>query len=359
MIIDKELLTEAAHKSFKDHNSDPQVVSFKLHFDENVDDLYNCLVDRTYVKYLEYVKLRRRNSNGKWRDIDSPKLRCRIYQIYWLLQVIPIFDAVNKDIGLAKNCLPDHGILAKKREYSALKCMKHLFYDRRDLTYLLIMDQRQCYAHVKIKAYRKAMKFMYDRLDLPYDTELIDFGEIVGFVNKKLPIGTPTSPYIHNILMLRSDAFIKDNTPWAIRYADDNAIAFYDKQELSQFKWRLQNLWWYEYGMRAKFQSIKIINMNKTGLDFCSYILHRNSDKCVTDVNKGYTVIRHSILRRAKHATPRNYGSYYGLLIHADCFKILEQTEKKMDLDELTAKVKICRNMMFLNYLLRNYIRIM
>ena len=133
--------------------------------------------------------------------------------------------------------------------------------------------------------------------------------------------------------------------PFALRYADDCLMAFDSKADLQAAKWRMYNLWWYFYRMRAKRHGVKIVDIDKNGLDFCGYILHRNTEKTVTDHDKGYTTVRRSIILRAQHATRRNWPCYFGQLRHADTFRKMTTIEQAMKLQQLTQKVRIDREM--------------
>lgn len=53
----------------------------------------------------------------------------------------------------------------------------------------------------------------------------------VSFVSGELPIGTPTSPFIHHLLMKDFDDLAKRIAPFSLRYADDNFLAFYTKED--------------------------------------------------------------------------------------------------------------------------------
>lgn len=332
-----------AKKSFVHHAKNPEVIAFREDFDVEVDKLCHSLQDGTWTQYVKFRKLDKTNKNGKRRAIDAPMLRCRQLELLWLSVVTPLYEKANKNIGMARNCLPDHGLTAKNEEYSVCHALKHLFYDMRNLHYVLVLDQRQCYAHVTIALYRKAMKYLYRLLGMKPDKAVIDFGEKVCFAGNYLPIGTPSSPYIHQIVMLMSDVLIHDNTPWALRYADDNFMAFETKEELNAMKWRIYNLWWYEYHMRAKRKGVKIIDIDKDGMDFCGYVFHRNPGKAVTDLDKGYVTVRRSTVRSAHHATNRNWPCYFGIMRHADAFREMVKIEKKMLLKELTLTVRIQR----------------
>lgn len=346
MTIDYQLFRIAVDESLRGHSKQRQVVSFKASLEANTMELYHALQDGTWRRFICYHELDKTNNNGKRRHIFEPSLRTRIYQHYFLLLVVPLYDEANKDIGLARNCMPRHGITAKVKEYGVLKEVKHLYYDLREYHYVLVMDQRQCYAHVKVKTYRRAMKYLFARLGMKADRELVDFGAAVSFPpGGELPIGTPTSPDIHHIVMLRSDIFIKENTGWALRYADDNIMAFRDVKELNAMKWRVQNLWWYVYGIRAKRSSLKVVNIDKSGMDFCSYITHRSPGKDVASHGKGYTVVRRQTLRRAKRCAEKSWPSYFGLLKSADCFAVMVKIQSKMKACDLISKIRIDREM--------------
>lgn len=331
MLFDKSLLTQAVHDSYKGHNKQDDVKKFKAHEDKEIDAMYAALMDGTWRKYISFHDGEVTNANGKHRKLGIPSLKTRMLEHLFLLIVVPIYDTANSDVGLARNCLPDHGITAKKREDSVLRDTKHMMYDLRQFHYILTLDQRQCYAHLTMMTYRRAMKYLFCLVGMQPDRELIDFGEAVSFPpDGHLPIGTPTSPYIHHIVMLESDKFIHDNTLWSLRYADDNIMAFETKEDLQAMKWRIANLWWYVYRMRVKRSSVRIVNIDKSTVDFCSYIAHRNQGKDVTEHDKGYTVVRRRTVRRAKKCKAKSWPSYYGILKAADCHKIILNIDKRM-----------------------------
>lgn len=346
MTADTELLRMAVADSLKGHSGQRQVVAFRKDLEGNTRELYHALKDGTWRGLIEYRESEVVNNNGKRRHIFEPSLRTRILQHYWLLAAVPLYMEASRGIGMARNCIPGHGITARGEAMGVLRDVKRLFYDLRQFRYVLVMDQRQCYRHISIRTYRKAMKFMLRRLGMPVDTELIDFGEAVGFApDGQLPIGTPTSPYIHHIVMLRSDIFIRGNTEWALRYADDNIMAFRDTHELNAMKWRVQNLWWYVYGIRAKRWATKIVSIDKAGLDFCAYICHRTAGRELTDCGKGYTTVRRPTVRRAKSCGEGAWPSYFGILKEADCFAVMEKIQERMKAQDLVGKVRIDREM--------------
>lgn len=169
--------------------------------------------------------------------------------------------------------------------------MKHVYYDRLDLKYCLVIDQRKCYNHVKDKVFRKVLKNFIS------NKKFIDFVIDVSFVSGELPIGTPTSPFIHHLLMKDFDDLAKRIAPFSLRYADDNFLAFYTKEDANTAKWRIKNYWWYELKIRSKRHTCIITDMDRP-LDFCGYVFHRNN-KGVSEHNKGYVTIRKRVAKDA------------------------------------------------------------
>lgn len=75
------------------------------------------------------------------------------------------------------NCKPGFGITASSKSRSLIKKIKHVYYDRLDLKYCLVIDQRKCYNHVKDKVFRKVLKNFIS------NKKFIDFVIDVSFVS--------------------------------------------------------------------------------------------------------------------------------------------------------------------------------
>lgn len=362
MHITKENIRLAIDDTFRGRQKTKPVMAFKADMEDNIERILTAVNDGSYREMLRFYQKEIVNKDKKVRAIDAPLLMSLIIEHVWLVILTPIYDMVNP--GVARNCLPERGITARRREYSVLKECKRLFYDLRHLTWLVDIDQRQCYKRVTVKAYRRGMKFMRDRVmnmskmpqykdmimsdwtDYAWWRWLTDFGEAVSFVDGHLPIGTPTSPYIHQIVMLGFDFWLIENFTWAIRYADNVFIALPSKQEANAAMWRVRQFWWYNQGIRAKRHTARIVAINEVGVDICGYVLKRYPFKTPTDHNKGVTTVRRSTLDSARKVkNDRSWASYFGLLRHGDCFRIMTKIEKDMKLTELTKKIRIDREM--------------
>lgn len=326
----------AATESFIGHNKDKNVILFKKNYEDNCNLLYNKLLDGTWKEILAYRQLVKINSNGKVRNIDSPSLETRIYQHLLMNFINPIYESKDNYNGL--NCKKGCGITSKDKRKSVVHKLKHVFYDRTDLKYYLVIDQRKCYDHVTVKVFRNILKRMIS------DKWLIDFAIDVCFINKKLPIGTPTSPLVHNIIMMVFDHFSKEISQFSVRYADDNFLAFYNKEDANSAKWRIKNFWWYELGIRSN-RKVKVRPF-ECPCDFCGYVLFRNSNKTKLDHNKGYTKLRERTANVAKRCNNnKSWSSYFGMMRHADAFSLMLKIEKDMKLRDLTSTIRISRNM--------------
>lgn len=252
-------IREACEAAFKNHSKKNDVVNFNSDFDGNSLKLYEWYLDGTYVSKIKYRKLVKENKNGKVREINSPDLTTRIYQHLVLVKLGPLYYEKDNMNGL--NCKPGFGITASSKSRSLIKKMKHVYYDRLDLKYCLVIDQRKCYNHVKDKVFRKVLKNFIS------NKKFIDFVIDVSFVSGELPIGTPTSPFIHHLLMKDFDNLVKRIAPFSLRYADDNLLAFYTKEDANTAKWRIKNYWWYELKIRYKRHTCIITDMDRP-LDF-------------------------------------------------------------------------------------------
>lgn len=321
----------------KGHSNKDEVGRMLNNADAYAKSVVASIASGEYRKHLKYRKLTKQNPNGKKRHIDSPLLFTFVLQHLFILMAKPYYDWHDNKNGI--NCKPGCGITSSDKANSVIHRLKHLVYDRRNLNYCLIVDQRKCYEHISPKIFRRAMR------RLTADRDLIEFGIDVSFVDGHLPIGTPTSPLLHHIVMLEFDQWSKQAAPFSMRYADDCIFATYTKEEANELKWRVQNHWWYELQIRAKASAIRLQPLDKE-VSFCGYIVRRNPDKGVADHNKGYTTLRQNIRARASRCKKDDsWASYYGLLRHADGYNLMKKIEQKMKLRELTQKIRINRSL--------------
>lgn len=325
-------------KAAQGHSWKSEVQSMLKHEDVYAKLVLRSILTGKYREKMAYRDMRITNKNKKNRKVKSPSLYTRVLQIAWMQQVIPLYEKHDPLVGL--NCKMLCGITSNIRNRSLLHLFKHVIYDRRDLVYGMVIDQRRCYEHITPSIFRKKLK------KLVKDKWLVDFGVDVVFANnKKLPIGTPSSPLAHHIVMLDYDIMCRSMAPVVLRYADNIFMASSSKEDLNQAKWRTKNNWWYDLHIRAKRQDTSIFNLCEP-IDLCGFLVRRNEGKKITDHDKGYTAVRKSTAYRAMHCKNNNaWASYFGILQHADGYRLIQQIEEKMKLQQLSAKIRIDRKM--------------
>lgn len=329
------LVKEASKKAFKSHKKDLDVIRFKSDFDANICILYFDLLSGDISKYIKYRQMSITSTSGKERKIDAPYLELRILQHTVMLLLSDIYK--KKDTGAGKNCKEGYGVSSKNKKKSIIYPMKQVFFDRRDLNYWLLMDQRKCYEHIKPSVFRKAVK------RLTTDKWLINVILKLAFTKDgRFPVGTPLSPFAHHIIMLDFDKWMETVSPVHIRYADDNFSAYPTKEEMNRAKWRIANFWWYNYQIRVK-RSIKASPFGFE-CDLCGYRFFRTDGK-----SKGYVKVRGSLVRRIfnkrRKELVKGWPSYYGILKHADAYHLTKKIIDKMKLKDLTTKIRIDRHM--------------
>ena len=337
MTVTEDIVRAAMMNAAKGHSNKDEVGRMMDNADAYAKSVVASIASGEYRKHLKYRKLTKQNPNGKKRHIDSPLLFTFVLQHLFILMAKPYYDWHDNKNGI--NCKPGCGITSSDKANSVIHRLKHVVYDRRDLHWCIIIDQRKCYEHIRPKIFRRAMRRLTD------DRELIEFGIDVSFVEGHLPIGTPTSPLLHHIVMLEFDQWSKQAAPFSMRYADDCIFATYTKEEANALKWRVQNFWWYKLQIRAKASAIRLQPLTKE-VSFCGYVVRRNPDKGVADHDKGYTTLRQNIRARASRCRKDDsWASYYGLLRHADGYDLMKKIEEKMKLRQLTEKIRINRSM--------------
>lgn len=388
----KKDLILAARKAIIGHRKKREVREFEKNFDAEIERLMASLRDGSWeeivCEYREWIG-KNPSPNGKTRLFREPSLRCRILQHLLIRVLMPWYITHDNYNGL--NCKFGCGILSSqknnKRNISrknhrkfiktlgyydpefvmdkkkmqnipyqkrrtVLNRLKHIFYDRRDLHWALVIDQRKCYMHIRPALFRKTLR---DILGITRDPKFLHFAlmTVYGrthkqhglFRNAGLPIGTPTSPLAHHLCMLTFDKWVTSGDlcvfPHAsVRYADDNLIAFQSKKDANEAKWRIYNYWWYVLGIRAKTCTTRIINLDKTdsqGLDFCGFVYHRNPGKKIYEHNKGFVRLRKNTLERILQHTKKgkyfrkgSFASYFGRLICADEWHTIMGIEKNI-----------------------------
>lgn len=335
MLKDAETLLNVIATAADGHRYKPEVIAMLSDKDAYTRKIRDSLVGNAYLSDISYHEFYTTNSNGKRRHIQQPSLFTRVLQHLFIYNIRPIFERC--DPGISFNCKEGYGITASDDSKSLCHRIKSVLYDRRDLHYALHIDQRKCYEHMTPKLLRKALKMITS------DRELIDFGVNVTFHGKSFPIGTPTSPLAHHIIMLAFDLWLGGIPGPKFRYADDLVLFFSTKEEANEAKWRIRNFWWYNYRVYAK-RNPPIVDLDSEPLSFCGMVYRRLPGKNKLSHGKGYVRPRSNIRKAARECySDKSWASYFGILSKTDSFVSMKSIEDKMEFSKLTDKIKIKR----------------
>lgn len=336
MHISSEIISNAITNAAKGHCSKPEVVEMLANRDRYISRVADSIETGSYIDQLSYHEFETTNSNGKHRHIEQPSLFARILQHVFILLISQLYEKLDPHISF--NCKIGYGIAASDKSKSVIHRIKSVMYDRRDLHSAVHIDQRKCYDHMTRKLFRKSLKLLTD------DRELIDFGVNVTFHGKSFPIGTPTSPLAHHIIMLSFDRWLGSIPGPKLRYADDCLLFFHTKEEANEAKWRIKNFWWYEYNLLSKRENSRIVDIDKEPLSFCGMVFSRIPDRNKLSHGKGYVRPRKNIRHASRKCrTDSSWSSYFGILSKTDSYETMRLIEEKMDFSELTQKIKISR----------------
>ncbi len=331
MLLDSDLIRRAIRKAAKGHSSKAEVRDMLSGIDEYAIRVASAIESGTYISMLSYREFDTTNSNGKRRHIEQPSLFTRVLQHLSIVLLKPLYDSL--DPRISYNCKDGYGISASNPSMSLSRFLKRNVYSRPDLRYALAIDQRHCYDHMTRKLYRRALKL------LTGDSELIDFAVNVTFHGNSFPIGTPTSPFAHHVIMLSFDRWLGSVPGPKARYADDVIVFCHTKEEANAAKWRIANFWWYTYCLRAK-RNPRIVDLDREPLSFCGLVIRRTPG----GHSLGYCRPRSNIrLRAMRCRSDASYAAYFGIFSHTDSFSFLAKLEADMKFSELTGRIKIVR----------------
>ena len=260
---------KAVESAAKGRKKRPEVKEALKDVDGFCASIKQRLKDGSWRKDIEYRKLTKVNNNKKVRHIDAPTFRTLVYEHLLKNKLEPIYR--RRDPLVSLNCKEGCGITpsAKHKELKSnyvLPRVKHLFYDLREMNWIVTADQRKCYMHVKPSVFRKELKHLIG------DKWLIDFAVELCFVDGQLPVGTPTSPLAHHILMLRFHEWLCRNTEWQLCYADNCMVACRTREEAQRMKWRIEAE--KEYGKKnlLPLEDVRIV-------DECGYIFEGSTNQ--------------------------------------------------------------------------------
>jgi retron-type reverse transcriptase len=297
----------------KKHKKD--VMEFSLHLSENVFDLHQDLINKTYIHGGYHAF---KISDPKPRDIHKASVRDRLlhHAIYRILY--PYFDRkFIHDSYSCRNMKGTHKAIDrfhffagkvsknKTKQCWVLKCDIRKFFASIDQTVLIeILDK-----HIDDK---NIIWLVGKVVESFYSTES----------GKGLPLGNLTSQLLVNIYMNEFDQYVKHTLKFKyyIRYADDFIFLSQGKSELEKLLPILREF--LENKLKLNLHPNKVfIQTFSSGVDFLGWVNFTNH-KVLRTATK-----RRMLKNLQNNPRPETVQSYFGLLGHGDTWELRNKIE--------------------------------
>lgn len=309
----------------------------------------------TYIRnLLDEVKSRRYKvsdyivfdlyTGHKWREIYKLPMKDRIVQHAIMNICEPIFRE--------SFILDTYSSIKTRGIHLGLQRLKHALRDS-EYRYCMKLDIHKCYPSLdkEILKAKLAKKFNDEPLNWL-------FGVIIDSCENGVPIGNYTSQYFNNFYFSGFDHWLKEvkGVKYYFRYCDDMIILGKTKEELHKLLAEIQEKM-AELHVHLK-PNYQIFPIESRGVDFLGYISRRNYVRIRKHIKINF--IKKVTAMDFNNITDANInvmGSYWGIMVHADCRHLWKKytgckdfaTWKQMVHPEFSAKqmldekITICR----------------
>ena len=92
-MVTEQNVRDAFFKASEGRNKKSAVVEFENNLDDNCKIIADIINSGKVSEYVKYITLRRKNTNGKWRDSDAPTFFTLVMQHVWIMLVKPLYMA--------------------------------------------------------------------------------------------------------------------------------------------------------------------------------------------------------------------------------------------------------------------------
>jgi RNA-directed DNA polymerase len=310
-IVSVENLLEAWREFLPGKRNKSDVQEFASHLFDNILELHNELVNKTY-KHGGYYNFK--ISDPKPRDISKASVRDRLlhHAIYRI--IYPFFDRTF--ITDSYSCRIDKGT------HKAINRLRSMFWklsiNNTKTVWVLKLDIKKFFANIDHEILIQILREYIPDANITWLLE-----EIIGSFQKGLPLGNLTSQLFVNIYMNKFDQFMKHKlkVKYYIRYADDFVILDQDHKVLTAILHRIAVFLKDELNLDLHPNKI-VLKTFGSGIDFLGYVNLPYHRLLRTKTKK----------RMFRRVNRRNIQSYLGLLSHANTWK-LQQILKNLALD--------------------------
>jgi retron-type reverse transcriptase len=293
--------------------SKPDVQAFSLNLMDNIIELHDELVNKTY-RHGSYYAFN--ISDPKPRHIHKATVRDRVLHraIYRILY--PIYDPTF--ISDSFSCRK------KKGTHKALDRLRKFFFkvsqNNTRTVWALKCDVKKFFASIGQDVLMKLLSRKIQDPEALWLFEKVLESFHVGTSRRGLPLGNITSQLFSNVYLNELDQFMKQRLKarYYIRYADDFVILSRDREWLESVLLQAQDFVLKELRLTLHPDKI-VLKTFASGIDFLGYVHFPH-----------HRVLRTTTKRRMMRKVQENpvdptLQSYLGLMKHGDTFKQQEE----------------------------------
>ncbi len=334
-IYEFETLLNAFNKARLGRRYKNDVMLFNSNLEENLIDLQNHLIHKTYEvgKYYEFYVY-----EPKKRLIMSLPFRDRVLQWAIYLVLNPIFTK--------SYILDSHGCITGKGIHSAVSRLRYwlrIVNKKPEKYYYLKLDISKYYYRIDHDVLINIIRKKIDDEDLIWLLEKIiksedqPFGLPLGstfsdseerLFNKGMPIGNLTSQMFANIYLNELDQYVKHElkAKYFIRYMDDMIILHQDKKILYDYKKSIEAF--LENELKLNLNNKTAIRPISLGIDFVGYKVWPTHTKLrktsALKMKRRLKVVQKDFSRNKIDFDRANatVQSYLGILKHCDSYNL-------------------------------------
>jgi RNA-directed DNA polymerase len=317
----------------KNKRNTSQQIKFEFHLEENLWNLYEDLKNETYKpgSHIYFII-----TKPKPREVWAANFRDRI--VHHILYN-RISDVEKTYIKNSYACLKNRGTLKCAKDFQ--KCLRKLWKEKDNYRFIQV-DIANFYVSIDKEILKSKVREITDNtktIELlsmfvdqnptkkyfykgdPKLKKLIPERKTLFGKETGLPIGNLTSQMFANLYLNDFDHWITNTiTPYYYRYLDDMVLVIPKTKSVNQTINQINEVL---STLNLKLNSCKTKhNMIDCGVNLAGYIIRPFS-----------IYIRNSTKYRAKRATEKqSINSYYGLMIHGNCYNLRKSIAKRNNL---------------------------
>ena len=284
--------------------SQPGVVEHDRNRDQNLRDLHQALLTRTY-KTSQYTTF----------TIYEPKERL-IFRLPYFPDRIVHHAVMNilEPIFVSTFTADTYSCIKKRGIHAAARALKSALKDNTGTAFCLKLDIKKFYPNVDHAILKQLLRRKIKDKDLLWLLDgIIDSAE-------GLPIGNYLSQYFANFYLTYFDHWIKEEKKvrYYFRYADDIVILSDNKPYLHQILADIREYLQSQLRLTVK-ENYQVFPVDARGIDFVGYVFRHSHIRLRKSIKQSFARML------SKNRNPQSIASYRGWAIHCDSTNLLKK----------------------------------